>query len=260
MKRIALNFFWLLIIVSVANAWGFTPEDCVRCHANGSQGSKLHIDVELFKASVHGSETTCLDCHEGIRDENHETDKSQGLVDCGVCHEVENNHGVAGDSAPRPQCYSCHTKHAIFAPDNPLSSLNTLNLRKTCNNCHPVQCGNSGCLAKLASFRISSHKKGNFSCSYSKYKCLDCHQGRGAHGEAKVITQDNCYQCHLSLVGKPLLLGYIHPREKSVKSPGFIAIELVYLLLIFLFFVGGFIFYSRKFSHLKRQPKGKKHC
>ncbi len=260
MKKLLLNFLWLLIIVSAANAWSFTTEDCIRCHKNGSQSSKLHIDVEVYNSSIHGREIACQDCHTGVRNEEHETVKGSGTVDCSICHEEKNNHGPAGNLTRRPQCYSCHSKHAIFEKENELSTVYPGKLKKTCEACHPAESGSSDCLPKLISFRISSHKKGDFSCSYSKDQCLSCHQGRGAHGTEVLLNRDDCYKCHISLAGKPLLLGYIHPKDNMNKSPGIVAVAIIYLLVISLFFFGGFVFYCKKFSQVKKQPKGKNHC
>ena len=87
--------------------------------------------------------------------------------------------------------------------------------------------------------------------------CLDCHQGKGAHGEGVLLNHDNCYKCHISLAGDALLIGYIRPKENINKSPEIVAVKTVYLLFILLFFFGGFVFYSKKFSQIKKQSKGK---
>jgi hypothetical protein len=259
-KKLFLNILWLFITLSVANSWGFTAEDCIWCHKTGSSDSSLRIDVEVFNASIHGREITCLDCHTDIRNKDHETIKRSKLVDCNICHDVKNSHAQAVGSARRPQCFSCHTKHAIFTKENELSTINPKNLKKTCSSCHPTECGDSGCLSSFVSFRISSHKKGNFSHSFSKEMCLGCHQGRGAHGKGRVLTHDDCYKCHISLAGDPLLIGYIHSRENINKSFAIDTVKIVYLLFTLLLFFGGFIFYSKKFSQITKQSKGKNRC
>lgn len=261
MKKFLLNLFGLFIVVTATSTWGYTPEDCIRCHKDESHESKLHVAIEKYSVSIHGrGEITCLDCHTSVRDKRHETIKELGIVDCTTCHDKKNRHGLVDGASHRPQCYSCHSRHAIFEKESESSTVHWKNLKKVCNSCHPAECGNSNCLPWLTSFHISSHKKGDFGRSFNKDNCLGCHQGRAAHGEGILLNDNDCYKCHVSLEGKPLLLGYIHPKEDTDTYPTIFAVNSVYLLLILAFFFGGFAFFVQKFSPKKRRPKEKDRC
>lgn len=260
MKNFIFYFLGLLIVVTAANTWGYTTEDCIRCHKEGSRQSILHISMEKYDASIHGREIACQDCHTGVRDKAHETIKESGFVDCTQCHEQENRHGLQGKSEHRPRCYSCHTTHAIFEKESKLSSVNGKNLKKTCETCHPAECGDGDCLSWLPSLRISSHSKQDFGRAFDKDNCLGCHQGKAAHGEKATLNNQDCYKCHFSPEGAPLLLGYIHPKADTVKHTTIFAAATIYLLLILALFSGGFVFYIRKFSQKKKRPEEKELC
>jgi len=251
-KNFIFYFLGLLVFVTATKTWGYTPEDCIICHGEGSRESVLHISMEEYHASIHGSEIACQDCHTGVRDEGHKIIKGSGAVDCSQCHEQENRHGLKSKNEHRPRCYSCHTTHAIFEKDSELSSVHGKNLKKTCKTCHPAECGDRDYMSWLPSLQISSHNKQDFGQTFDTDNCLSCHQGMAAHGEDGPLNDQDCYKCHLSPEGEPLLLGYIHPKADLDKHPTIFAAGAVYLLLILVLFSGGFAFYIRKFSKKRK--------
>jgi hypothetical protein len=238
----------LLLCLILNNAWGYTPEECVRCHHLGSTESTLQISIEEFKASAHGEEVTCPECHTRVVDEKHETTKGSGVADCSECHEEENRHGIQSKEKDRPQCYSCHTRHDILGADREDSSIHQGQLTKTCKGCHPVACGKTDALSWLPSLQISSHGKEDFSREYTKGNCLGCHQGMAAHGETYPLNDMDCHLCHAPRNGKGPLLGYIHPKADPREQPSTFAAGLAYALLGVVLLWGGFRYYLRKFS------------
>jgi len=252
LKSLTKEFFLislgLVLCLMPYSSWGYTPEDCVRCHKPGSTESTLHISIEEFKASAHGEETTCLECHTGVVDEEHETTRGSGAVNCDDCHEQENRHGLQSIKGDRPQCYSCHTRHGILGPDREDSSVHEGQLRKTCRGCHPAECGETDYLSWLPSIRIASHGKQDFSRQYKKDDCLGCHQGLAAHGESDPINDRDCYRCHAPRNGKSPLLGYIHPKADPREQPAVFAAGLVYAFFAIVLLWGAFRYYVQKFS------------
>ena len=246
-KKLSPFFLGLVFCLIPYSSWGYTPEDCVRCHEPGSTESTLHISIEEFRASAHGEETTCPECHTGVVDEAHETTRGSGAVNCDDCHEQENRHGLQS-IRERPQCYSCHTRHGILGSDRKASSVNEGQLRKTCRGCHPVACGETGFLSWLPSIRIASHGKQDLSREYKKDDCLGCHQGMAAHGETDPINDRDCYRCHAPRNGKSPLLGYTHPQADPREQPAVFAAGLVYALFAVVLLWGGFRYYIRRFS------------
>jgi len=244
-----------LLVFACGNAWAYTSEDCIKCHREGSRESSIHILINEYKGSIHGRELTCQDCHTGVKDKNHALEKGSGAVNCQQCHEQENRHGAHSKSDNLPRCYSCHTKHNILPASDSRSSVNPKKLSKTCKACHPLESGAGDYLSRLVSFRISSHKKQDFSKNYAVDNCLGCHEGKAAHGEEKPVDSQDCYKCHLFPNGQSRLAGYIHLDAHPDKHPGMFTIAILYLFLILVFLFGGFVFYTQKFSYKKKKHR-----
>lgn len=254
-KKFIFYSLGLLVLLTAYDTSGYTPEDCVGCHKKGSSESGLNISLKEYEASIHGREITCRDCHTGVIDKDHKTMKGSGAVDCSECHEQENRHGLESKNEHRPRCYSCHTTHAVFEKDSERSSVHGKNLKKTCKTCHPAECGARDLMSWLPSLQIASHNKQDFGRAFDADNCLGCHQGMAAHGETGPLNDQDCYQCHLSPEGKPLLLGYIHPQADLDKHPAIFAAGAVYLLLMLVLFSGGFAFFIRKFSKKRKDRR-----
>jgi hypothetical protein len=148
-------FIWL----AAAEAGAYTRDDCIRCHRDGSRESALHLSIEAFDGSVHGTELSCRDCHTGVTDDDHALRKGSGAVSCSNCHDQENGHGKRGAMDDRPRCASCHSKHDIRRKDDRESSVHFIRLQRTCNQCHLVESGMTGYLSWLPSVQIKSHGK-----------------------------------------------------------------------------------------------------
>jgi len=138
------------------------PQTCAKCHAE---------EQKKFAASVHGKAITagnthapnCTDCH-GVHlikrpSDPTSTVAAQGQAEktCAQCHEsvrmsaefgvpggrtstyLASYHGLAneGGSKSAASCSSCHTAHSILPSSDPASSVNPINLPKTCGQCHP---------------------------------------------------------------------------------------------------------------------------
>ena len=252
MKNFLRYSLGVLVFLTVHNAWAYTPEDCVRCHKKGSGESTRQISWDEYALSVHAKEITCLDCHGGVIDENHITTKGSGKVDCGECHEQENRHGLRSQVESRPECYSCHTRHAIMQKDHEASSVHPDNLKQTCRSCHPEQSGEAGWLSWLSSVQIRSHGKQDFGFEYDEENCLGCHQGQGAHGEKMPLNHEECYKCHILQNGQTPLLGTIHPTGESKNRPSSPIVLVVYAIAIILL-LGGYRFYVRRASKKTRK-------
>lgn len=246
---------WGITMMMVGHVWAseaevataYTPEDCIECHRTGSGESGLHISVEEYEASVHGPEITCLECHTGVVDDQHESTKGSGAVDCSVCHEQENRHGLNGPEERRPECYDCHTRHHMLSKTDPASAVHPDKLATTCAGCHPVESGETDFFSWFPSYQIASHNKGDFATAYNKANCLGCHQGAAVHGESAPIDDQNCYKCHQSQDAASAMWGYMHPKPDMKTQPSvfaaasiyqvFIALGLIVLLGKFLNFV-----------------------
>lgn len=251
--RILILLFVTLMAAGFTPAWAseteseYTPEDCIECHQTGSEDSQLHISVQEFNDSAHGEETTCLDCHTGVVDDDHQGIEGSGAVYCGQCHEQENRHGGIGLDVERPNCYDCHSKHNILDKTDPASTVHRDRLPDTCGECHPVASGqNKGWFAWFPSFQVASHNKADFSTSFDKDNCLGCHQGAGAHGETEPIDeQQTCYKCHSPALDSAMW-GLMHPDASAQMQPGVFAAGVIYqIFIVIALVIGGFYFMKR---------------
>jgi len=241
MRKSGIWLFGLILLyITASNTWAYTPEDCIRCHSQESKESVLHISIGQFQGSVHGPEITCGDCHTGIEDRGHVTSKSSGGVDCGLCHEQENRHGVPSKAENRPRCHSCHTRHGILGKSDKASTVHPDQLKKTCSGCHPDECGQVGYFSWLPSQRVRSHKKGDFGQAYERGNCIGCHQGRAAHGETEPLNGQNCYICHARGHNRKTVMGYIHARADLKRQPVIFVAAAVYQIFLVLLLCGVF--------------------
>ncbi len=236
--RILTVLFVTLLAAGFSTAWAseteteYTEEDCIQCHQTGSEDSELHISIEAFRGSAHNEEATCIDCHTGVIDDEHQNVEGSGATDCGECHEQENEHGQDGPEKERPQCHDCHTRHNMLAKDNPASSVHASQLPVTCGECHPVASGkNRGYFAWFPSFQVASHNKADFSARFDKDNCLGCHQGAGAHGEMEPIDEQTCYKCHSPTLDSAMW-GLMHPDASRQSQPAVFATGVFYQVFI----------------------------
>ena len=233
----------------------YTPEDCIECHHVGSEESELQMSVEAYDASVHGGEgITCLDCHTGVLDDEHQSTEGSGAVDCSACHEQENLHGLDGAEEDRPQCHDCHTRHDMLTKTDPASSVNPGQLPTTCGECHPATTGNNSYFSWFPAFQIASHNKADFGNPYADDNCLGCHQGAGAHGESEPINDQNCYRCHLSPEAAGAMWGMMHPTADRKTQPTVFAAALIYQVFVV---IGLFVLLGKCLNLVFDRPPGK---
>ena len=210
----------------------YTSEDCIECHRTGSEESELHMSVKEFEASIHGGEVTCLECHTGVVDEEHQDIEGSGAVDCSACHEQENRHGLGGPDNERPQCHDCHTRHGMLTETDPASTVHPDQLPTTCAGCHAAASGETSYFSWFPAFQIASHNKADFAASYDNDNCLGCHQGAAAHGETEPINEQDCHLCHLSPEADGAMWGVMHPVADKKSQPAVFAAASIYQVFI----------------------------
>ncbi len=246
MKRLSYCWAIFFIFLPVFNAWGYSDDDCIRCHNTGSSDSTLNISVEQYLTSVHAGEIGCVDCHKGVTDQRHIRIPGTGTVDCSECHEQETLHGQDN----KFPCYQCHTRHEVFRVSDTRASVYWKNLKGTCGKCHPKECETKTGLALLPSIYVVSHPKQDFAKTFDKGMCVGCHQGQAAHGEKLPVNNQSCYKCHIPLGQNEAFLGYIHTRTEWDEQPvSFIAGYINLVSLVLIVFVAGFMILKRKKSH-----------
>jgi hypothetical protein len=165
-------------------------QKCEVCHgkpdfkkvlANG-QVVSLHVDMEEFRASVHG-ERRCEECHADITEIPHQKHGIQ-KVRCVRCHFQGNPVGAPGSdivesyrqsvhgremaagNPKAPSCQGCHGAHDIRKRDEAESRTTRLEIPKTCGRCH---------IEIYAEYRTSVHGVGAADGDMRVPVCTTCH-------------------------------------------------------------------------------------
>ncbi len=219
----------------------YTGEECIKCHDKGSSIKSPKISVADFYNSVHGQEVSCVFCHSAVVDANHMRGNNIAPVDCGICHGQENLHGLGAPEGNRPECHSCHTKHAILPASDKGSSVHETQLEKTCGACHSEEWGNKGYLRWFTSTAIRSHKKQDFSGDFSEKNCIGCHQGMAVHGDPLTVNNDKCRQCHMNNGGNALMGSFHSKKRPGAFVPVISILSQVMLLIVLILIIRLFI-------------------
>ncbi len=239
---------------------------CVRCHFKGNPEGAPESDAYLeYQKSVHGLETekhnpkapVCQNCH-GNHNIRHTNDPSSQVYPervastCGKCHievygeYINSIHGVAfyqSDILDAPTCTGCHGEHLIQPKTDPDSSINPINVVKTCEHCHKEEqiVGKYGIeVEQVATFEDSFHGIAVKFGSRTAANCASCH---GVHdilpssNSQSSIHIDNipktCGKCHPG-ANKNYAKGKIHvdPHNKEAGIIYYVAAFFKYLTLL----------------------------
>jgi formate dehydrogenase gamma subunit len=188
-----------------------TSDDCLACHNDGSMVNGKAVHGDAFKASVHGSMFSCVDCHTGIKSLPHGANLTKPT--CNTCHAVEQKsydtgaHGkalVAGNSKV-PNCEGCHGNiHEILPASDPKSRDARANIPVMCGQCHsqPIP----GFTADVAvAYQESVHGKLVASGNVRAAVCSDCHRAHDIlppSDPSSPVYRSNipktCGECHAS--------------------------------------------------------------
>jgi predicted CXXCH cytochrome family protein len=184
-------------------------ETCLACHGDramsvelpSGETRSLFVDVEAFRASVHGNKLGCTDCHQDMLSVPHEARPFKTLRDftlayyeqCKRCHfanytkTLDSVHFKALERRDRmaPTCVDCHGSHDIAASHKPKASLS-----KTCAKCHQ---GVFDVYAKSVHGRFLEK-------SVDVPGCADCHKSHDVAGPRddnwQKRTPELCSSCH----------------------------------------------------------------
>ncbi len=208
-----------------------TADDCLACHSDASMVNGKNIHGEAFKASVHGSMFSCVDCHSDVKTLPHSTNLTKPT--CITCHAVEQklyDNGVHGKelvsgNTKVPMCEGCHGNvHEILPASDPKSHSARANIPGMCGQCHsrPIP-GITGDVA--VAYQESVHGKFTASGNQRAAVCSDCHRAHDIlppSDPASPVSHSNipktCSQCHAaeaaifdnSIHGKAVAEGNIH--------------------------------------------------
>ena len=186
-------------------------DTCLTCHGDkdlaitfsSGQKESLHVDLSVFKASVHGAKLTCVDCHAEMKEVPHPDRTFKSSRDftlayyeqCKKCHfanytkTLDSSHYAAlarGDSTA-PVCVDCHGAHDVRRPTEPRGLI-----VETCAKCH---------VGVAKAFKASVHGKALGTPAEKDVPlCNDCHRTHDVSGprkaDWKLKTPEICGGCH----------------------------------------------------------------
>lgn len=184
-------------------------DTCLSCHADrtmavalpSGETRPLYVDIDAFRASVHGNKLGCTDCHQDMTTVPHDARPFTSLRDftlayyeqCKRCHfanytkTLDSVHLRALERRDRmaPTCVDCHGAHDIASPHKPKASLS-----RTCAKCHQ---------GVFDVYQKSVH--GRFlEQSDDVPGCTDCHRSHDVAGPRdgnwQKQTPELCSSCH----------------------------------------------------------------
>jgi hypothetical protein len=212
-----------------------STSSCITCHA-GLADERLSKPTQLFDHDIHKVKgLSCIDCHGGDATQSDKTaakDPARGYIGkpspmqipafCGKCHSdaalmkkfdpslrvdqvqeyATSVHGTrlrSGDTKVAT-CVSCHGIHGIRSPDDPQSTVYSLNVADTCAQCHASpehMQGYSIPHDQFAKYKNSVHAKALYEKhDLSAPTCNDCHGNHGAVPPGLATVANVCGQCH----------------------------------------------------------------
>ncbi|RJP19702.1 MAG: hypothetical protein C4520_12550 [Candidatus Abyssobacteria bacterium SURF_5] len=230
--RIIWAVLSLAIWLAPANVFSAAParpsEDqaCLECHADEAVARKnlVFVDPTVFANSIHGR-LQCTDCHaDAVEKDNNPHPRELAKVNCPSCHYKGNPegapnftpmqqyktsvHGRASESGDQDvaTCSACHGKHNIKPASDPESTINRLNIPRTCAVCHDnmqmVLKHNIHAEQPYSEYEQSVHGKALFQDGVASMAavCTDCHGVHDiqANGDADLKPHQpaTCGKCH----------------------------------------------------------------
>jgi len=206
------------LMLAACLGYGQAVNSCLDCHS-GMEG-KLQVTPDKFSQDIHGQKgLTCTSCHGGDASSYDPAEAMnrnkgwKGKIDrklipqlCGSCHSnpalmrtydpslrtdqldqyhtsVHGKRLASGDSKVAV-CIDCHSVHDIRPPSDPRSTVNPVNVAKTCSRCHSDA-------DYMRSYGIPTNQFANYNSSVhhdalavrgdlSAPTCTTCHGNHGA--------------------------------------------------------------------------------
>eukprot|EP01029_Cantina_marsupialis_P010416 TRINITY_DN2376_c1_g2_i1.p1 TRINITY_DN2376_c1_g2~~TRINITY_DN2376_c1_g2_i1.p1 ORF type:complete len:931 (+),score=-90.93 TRINITY_DN2376_c1_g2_i1:555-3347(+) len=213
-RRTVWILSFLLFIISSSTLMAQEDDICMMCHEDPyivreSSGESVWVNLPIILKSPHKN-VRCIECHPESAVEKWPHPERMTQVNCGSCHEEEEQRftdGVHGKALQRkskyaPNCKECHGRHDMLSPDDPAARTYKMNIPRLCGRCHRE----GAPVARI--YKITEH---NILENYSQ----SIH-GKGLYKSGLIVTA-TCNNCH----GNHLILP--HNDGRSSISVGNIA-------------------------------------
>jgi formate dehydrogenase gamma subunit len=218
-KKLKLSWLMCLVLACAGFVHAGTPpkptnDDCLACHNDASMVNGKEVHGDAFKASVHGSMFSCVDCHTDVKGIPHEAGLTKPK--CITCHAGEQSlydsgaHGkaLAAGNTKAANCESCHGNiHEILPSSDPKSRSAKINIPNMCGQCHSQAIPGMSGRPALA-YQESVHGKLVASGNDKAAVCSDCHGNhdiRRSNDPTSPVYRANvpqtCAKCHTGEAG-----------------------------------------------------------
>jgi hypothetical protein len=222
------------LVLAPCLSFGQAVNSCLDCHS--AQPGRLEVTPETFSQDIHPQKgMTCVSCHGGDAS-SYDPDQAmgrkagfKGKIDhrqvpelCASCHSNPtymkqfnpslrtdqldqyhtSMHGkrLAAGDIKVAVCTDCHSVHDLRPPSDPRSTVNPVNVAKTCSRCHSDA-------AYMKQYGIPTDQFANYSTSVhheamvvrgdlSAPTCTTCHGNHGAVPPGVDKVQNVCANCH----------------------------------------------------------------
>src|ERR1035438_7174246 len=222
------------VVLAACAMFGQATDSCLDCHS--ALPPPLGVTQETFSQDIHAQKgLTCTSCHGGDAS-SYDPDQAmsrkagwKGKIDrkqipqlCGSCHsnpatmrqynpslrtdQLDQYHTsvhgkllAAGDTKVAV-CTDCHSVHDLRPPSDPRSTVNPVNVAKTCSRCH-----SDAAYMKQYGIPTDQFAKYNTSVHHdammvrgdlSAPTCATCHGNHGAAPPGVDKVQNVCANCH----------------------------------------------------------------
>lgn len=224
-----------ILFLAATLSLGQAKNSCLDCH--GAMPEPLGVTAETFSQDIHAQKgLTCVSCHGGnANSDDPEKAMSRaagwtGKIEhrqvpqlCGKCHSdpafmrqynpslrtdqlgqyrtsVHGKRLAQGDPKVAV-CTDCHSVHNLRPPNDPRSTVNPVNVAKTCSRCHAdanYMQGYSIPTDQYAKYNSSVHHealavRGDLSAP----TCTTCHGNHGAAPPGVDNVRNVCATCHV---------------------------------------------------------------
>ncbi len=159
-----------------------TNDDCLACHSDASMVNGKEVHGDAFKASIHGSMFSCVDCHTDVKSLPHDAGLAKPNLHHLPCRRTEDvrqwrSREGAGCWAMR-KLQIAKAATAIFMksylPATPSPVPPRVNIPKTCGQCHSQPIPGMAGKPALA-YQESVHGKLVAAGNDKAAVCSDCH-------------------------------------------------------------------------------------
>lgn len=263
---VAENLLFMLFLG--ATAFAVQDLDCLECHRDAKlrqmlatgELRALFVDPEEWEKDVHHKKgIKCIECHIGMTPFLHPKEGCRRVA-CDRCHPIQseenqlNLHNRFGrmTNRPLPECYDCHTKHAVKTKSDPNFTMNGKKIGKTCCSCHGEMTPQR-LITLSPAYLILGHRKCDISEKFDLKVCINCH-GDASHG-IWIGYPDYCVTCHNSKKRAGFLSAF-HSGSSYRDQPFRFLLERVILAFTWALTIGVFVialFFVVRFHKVRRK-------